>query len=343
MGTLHHNSPLVSVIIPVYNTGTWLRRCLDSVCAQSLKDIQIICVDDGSTDGSAEILQDYAEKDSRVLPITLGKNQGVSVARNVGMGAANGEWLGFVDSDDTIMPDFYEKLFAAAASGNAEIVKGVCWSERLAPEYIDRSVNEDIKKNKQNFGKEWTTALYNANFIRTNNIRFIPDCIRNQDVAFAYSAATSANSIILVDDAVYNYYYRPGSANTQISTYRQISSILISYKYMIDSIEKFIDNVDIYINEYHTMIEHCTTLPHTAYPQEKNLVCRDAASAAITFFTNCRERDMLFQKINRYDTVLAVALRDNDVENLANYLALNRVDRLRYRVRRQLFPASTRP
>ena len=259
------------------------------------------------------------------------------------MEAANGEWLGFVDSDDTVMPDFYEKLFAAAVSGNAEIVKGVRWSERLAPEYIDRRINEGIKENKQNFTSEWQSAIYNTDFIRNTNIRFIPGCIRNQDVAFAYAAATRAKSLAFVDDAQYNYYNRAGSANTRISTHRQITSILISYAYMLNAIEKFMDSIDIYIDEYYKMISWCTQLPQIAYPQEKNLVCQDAATAAITFFANCRERDRLFQKINRDDTLLAVALREKDLETLANYIPLNRVDRLRYRVRKQLFPTTMRP
>lgn len=328
--------PVISVIIPVYNTAPWLRRCLESVCGQALQNIEIICVNDGSTDGSAEILDEYVQQDRRILPISLARNQGVSVARNIGMEAATGEWLGFVDSDDTILPDFYEKLYAAATSSHAEIVKGVRWSERLAPTYIDRSINKRIKENKQNFCIEWTTAIYNTDFIRMNNIRFIPECIRHEDVAFAYIASTSAKKIKIVDNAVYKYSFRPGSANTQLCTYRQVMSILSAYASMLAAIDKHIENSDTYVNEYYTHISSITYIPPMASAHEKSLVCRDVASSVIEFFANCRERDKLFQKFSLSEPALAIALREKNELDVANYVSLSRIDRLRNRIKKQL-------
>ena len=89
----------VSVIIPVYNNGKYLRLMLDSIIGQSLKEIEIICVDDGSTDESACILQEYAQKDSRMIILTQ-KNAGAGIARNAGMEAAQGKYLSILDSDD---------------------------------------------------------------------------------------------------------------------------------------------------------------------------------------------------------------------------------------------------
>ena len=89
----------ISVIIPIYNTAQYLRQCLDSVIHQSLKDIEIICVDDGSTDNSLQILQEYAKKDKRII-ILQQENQGAGVARNYGMKVATAEYLSFLDSDD---------------------------------------------------------------------------------------------------------------------------------------------------------------------------------------------------------------------------------------------------
>ena len=99
----------VSVIIPVYNVDKYLEECLQSVCSQTLKDIEIICINDGSTDKSGQILKDFAKKDKRIILIEQ-ENRGVSIARNNGLKAARGEYIGFVDSDDCIDPDFYEKL-----------------------------------------------------------------------------------------------------------------------------------------------------------------------------------------------------------------------------------------
>ena len=101
--------PKVSIIIPVYNTAPYLRECLDSVVNQTLKDIEIIIVDDGSTDGSTEICKEYAAKDCRIK-LLIQENQGVVVARNSGISLASAPYVGFVDSDDYIELDMYEEL-----------------------------------------------------------------------------------------------------------------------------------------------------------------------------------------------------------------------------------------
>ena len=94
--------PKVSVIIPIYNTEKYLRKCLDSVCNQTLSDIEIICVNDCSTDNSLEILEEYASKDNRIKLIDFKENKGAAVARNAGIDEAKGEYIGFVDSDDFV-------------------------------------------------------------------------------------------------------------------------------------------------------------------------------------------------------------------------------------------------
>lgn len=94
--------PLISIIVPVYNVAPYLRECLDSICAQNFKDWEVICVDDGSTDGSSAILEEYSTKDSRFRVIHQ-HNEGVSIARNRGIDVAVGEWLYFIDADDIIV------------------------------------------------------------------------------------------------------------------------------------------------------------------------------------------------------------------------------------------------
>ena len=100
---------LISVIIPVYKTESYLERCIDSVLAQTWTNLQIIAVDDGSPDRSGAILDEYAKRDPRVTVIHQ-KNKGVSAARNAGLAAASGDYIGFVDSDDALEPDMYEVL-----------------------------------------------------------------------------------------------------------------------------------------------------------------------------------------------------------------------------------------
>lgn len=113
----------VSVIVPVYNAEKYLKCCMDSVTGQTLGDIEIICVNDGSTDGSAQILEAYAEKDNRIRVIHK-ENGGLVSARKTGVAAATGEYAGYVDSDDWIEPDMYEKMYAAAHENKADLVSG---------------------------------------------------------------------------------------------------------------------------------------------------------------------------------------------------------------------------
>lgn len=112
--------PKVSIIIPVYNTEKYLRECLDSVVSQTLKDIEIICINDGSTDNSLQILKEYAQNDNRIKIIDK-ENGGISFARNTGLQSATGKYVGFVDSDDWIELNFYEKLYNTAIKYGADI------------------------------------------------------------------------------------------------------------------------------------------------------------------------------------------------------------------------------
>lgn len=112
----------VSVIVPVYNAGLYLRQCLDSICAQKLSEIEIICVDDCSYDESPEILSEYASRDSRFKIIRSKFNQGPSGSRNTGMRAACGEYVGFVDSDDWVDPDYFEAMIKKADEMKTDIL-----------------------------------------------------------------------------------------------------------------------------------------------------------------------------------------------------------------------------
>lgn len=112
---------MISVIVPVYNTGKYLKKCIDSILTQTYPELEIILVDDGSTDGSPSICDEYAEDDPRVKVIHQ-ENKGLSAARNAGMRAANGEYLTFVDSDDYIEADTYEKVMDAFSLHHPDLV-----------------------------------------------------------------------------------------------------------------------------------------------------------------------------------------------------------------------------
>ena len=120
------NNPLVSIIVPVYNVQNSVARCLESICAQTWKNIEIILVNDGSRDESFSVCEQVREKDPRIV---LGdkSNSGVSDTRNCGMTLASGKYVQFVDSDDYIEPDFTERLVTAAETNNADLVIAPYW------------------------------------------------------------------------------------------------------------------------------------------------------------------------------------------------------------------------
>ena len=114
--------PKVSIVVPIYNVERYLRKCLDSIRNQTLKDIEIICVDDGSTDSSGIILDEYARQDSRFC-IVHKKNEGYGKAMNVGIGLATAPYVGVVESDDWIEPDMYENMLTLMEMQKVDALK----------------------------------------------------------------------------------------------------------------------------------------------------------------------------------------------------------------------------
>ena len=108
--------PLISIIVPIYNAEKYLRKCLDSILAQTYPNWEAICIDDGSSDNSSEILKEYAKKDLRILAIPQKARGGVSAARNAGLDAAQGDYVYFMDADDYVSPYFFEKNLTASVA-----------------------------------------------------------------------------------------------------------------------------------------------------------------------------------------------------------------------------------
>lgn len=209
--------PKVSVIIPVYNTEKYLRKCLDSVCNQTLSDIEIICVNDCSTDNSFEIIKEYALKDDRIKLIDFKENKGAAVARNSGINEAKGEYIGFVDSDDFIDLDFYEKLYNKAHETNADCAKGELWEindkskEPFCPYVYD--LNKLIVKNQAYFYFTYTSAIYNRIFLNKYNIKFPAGLCHLEDPCFTIKAALYYSKIVIVDNVKYYYVLEKENRN----------------------------------------------------------------------------------------------------------------------------------
>ena len=216
----------ISVIIPIYNVEQYLPRCLDSVINQTLRDIEIICINDCSTDGSGAVLKDYASKDKRIKLIDLEVNKGVSATRNTGIDNSTGEYLSFIDSDDSIDIDFYEKLYNKAVESDADIVKG----EVKIIDY-DGNIGKDILHTqiKNNHSKlyfiyYWVSAIYRRDLIIKNNIKQKINRPLGEDILFLNQAVLKSNKVELVDQTFYNYYKRENSAYSSVLSKEKIDS-----------------------------------------------------------------------------------------------------------------------
>ena len=242
--------PKVSVIIPIYNTEKYLRKCLDSVCNQTLSDIEIICVNDCSTDNSLEILEEYASKDNRIKLIDFKENKGAAVARNAGIDEAKGEYIGFVDSDDFIDLDFYEKLYNKAVETDTEVVKGKLYlcdlitNKIYLEDWID--INDDVKKNKANFYFTFTTAIYKRNFINHYNVKFLEGLIFFEDPYFAIKTNLYTKKVDVIDSAKYYYINNPESSSRKNITLEHAQSIVKG----ADIVVNLLNDSEIDINHY---------------------------------------------------------------------------------------------
>lgn len=222
--------PAISVIIPVYNVEPYLRECLDSVVNQTFRDLEIICVNDGSTDGSPAILNEYAAKDSRIQIVTK-ENGGLNSARNAGLERVTGEYFSIVDSDDWLDLMAYEKAYARAKESDADMTQfyfslvdfpnGKVAVVSKIPEEIDEQSDKI-----QCAGNNWSVCwcyLWKTDFVKKNGLRFYNELLTNTEIPFTYKAAILANKIALLPDRLYYYRYRSSSltGNTKSNRFLQ--------------------------------------------------------------------------------------------------------------------------
>lgn len=206
--------PLISIIVPVYNVEKYLPQCLDSLLAQSLKEIEIICINDCSPDNCALILNHYAQKDARIKVINLPENRRQGGARNEGIKAAQADYIGFVDSDDWVSPLMYEKLYNAAKQYDADIVSPRWYiSAYEENQHYEKTLNgipldslsqsERDKALIMNGFRFWTNIFKKDIFIK--NDLFFPEKKLFEDNAIVTALHLSAKNIVQIDDCPYFY------------------------------------------------------------------------------------------------------------------------------------------
>lgn len=242
------NKILVSIIVPVYNVEKYLVECLESLISQTLKDIEIICINDGSTDNSLNILQEYSLKDNRIIIINK-ENTGYGNTMNVGLSRATGKYIGIVESDDFAESFMFERLYNIAEKNTVDMVKsnyftfkGSGMKEKVFIENLNQCKYNrifcPIDEPEIFFASPsiWT-SLYRRDFIINNNIYFNETAGASyQDTSFAFKVLSMAKKVYLTKDAY--LYYRIDNMGSSVLSTEKIFCVCDEYKEIENFIQK---------------------------------------------------------------------------------------------------------
>lgn len=214
--------PKVSIIVPVYNVEKFLDRCLNSLINQTLKEIEIICINDGSVDNSLQILEKFAKQDDRITILNQ-KNSGQSTARNRGIDKASGIYLGFVDSDDWVDLNYFEKLYTAAEKYNCDMaVSGIIrlhkWNKKFHLKFEEEKVTDNTDEKFEicdvpELSYVWN-KIYKRESFMSKNLRF-EESIFFEDVIMTPKILYSLGKLVTVPDTYYYYWRNPNSTVTK--------------------------------------------------------------------------------------------------------------------------------
>lgn len=252
------NNIKVSVIVPIYNAGKRLRQCLDSILSQTLKEIEVICVLDCPTDGSDKVVEEYANKDSRIIVIKNQTNLHIGESRNVGISRAKGEYLIFSDHDDISLPAMYEDMYNVGILNNADMILGVPEYTYPNPAYNETyffpeqgDIREKLLKCVIGRGTgdndSWSfyfshgviwDKMYKRSIVVGNNIKFVDNKkITFEDNLFVIECCLKANKAIVHNQKVYQHTIE--ATNTaSTSGYTQPDRVVAYINYLYDALVK---------------------------------------------------------------------------------------------------------
>lgn len=251
--------PKVSIVVPVYNVEPFLARCLDSLIAQTLKEIEIICVNDGSTDGSIRVLNAYAENDPRIRVISQ-INMGLGGARNTGVKAAVSEYVLFVDSDDWIEPQSCELLYTAAACHKADMACGSIFKTypTRKPKWVEHYEEENIYASAQTRFEAMhcppcfnvVQKLFRRELLLQADLWF-EEGVPYEDVEYIAHALGTVDWMVTVPNAIYHYVVRKGSiCRSRDSEERQAQLYAVHKRFV-----EYVDRIGVVINPEYRWIK----------------------------------------------------------------------------------------
>lgn len=239
-----NSSPRVTVLVPVYNVERYLRQCLESLCAQTLHEMEVILLDDGSTDSSAAICDEFVNRDARFRVIHK-PNSGYGATMNVGLSEAKGEYIGIVESDDWVEPDMFEQLYAMAREQQVPVVKSNFFKYQtkgkskclklIPPQDEDQRLCPAHRSFIFYAQPSIWSALYERKFLLDNGIRFLESPGASyQDVSFNFKVWARAREVFLSSRAF--YHYRVDNATSSVRSSNKIFCIVDEW----EEIERFI-------------------------------------------------------------------------------------------------------
>lgn len=292
--------PKVSVLIPVYNVENYLERCLNSVCNQSLEEIEIIIVDDGSTDGSGKIIGEFAKKDKRIIYLYQ-KNEGQAAARNAAIDLAKGKYISFVDSDDWIAEDMLQKLYNHAEKEDSDIVMSnivrafslehICSGSTLLEHSIEMTT-ENISKISYKYlfeleGASLCSKLYRATLIHNcgGNSGKVP---LGEDLILNLKLLMFMPKISFINEDLYFYF---------------VNTMSVTHKYAKDQISRFAIAIDesVAVANANGILEHIKEfLPLIAFRGFSTALFNGYTYNKGIFFMHSKMREMMKNEVYSY-------------------------------------------
>lgn len=225
---------LVSIIVPVYNVEKYIKRCLDSIINQTYKNLEIILIDDGSTDNSGKICDEYAKLDKRII-VKHNTNRGVSFTRNYGINLSKGAYLSFIDPDDYVDLDYIEFLMIPMHEDNYDLV--ICNIKHV---YTNKIINNDLQVDilTNNYYNDFYlldilratpfNKLFKSNIIKLFHLKFIENVSYSEDRIFNYNYGNHVRKYKYVNEAMYYYYHREETSLSKLKTLKAFKSALIA-------------------------------------------------------------------------------------------------------------------
>ena len=219
------NKCKLSIIVPVYGVEKYIDKCLNSLVKQSLKEIEIIVVNDGTKDNSQKIIDKYVKKYPDKIKSYIKENGGQGSARNYGLKKTTGEYIGYVDSDDFVEKDMYKKLYNKAKENNYDIV--VCGNYNVSEDYQNKNIDAFINNYNTDlenifFGKMavWN-KIYKRDILIKNKLEF-KEKVWYEDLAFTLKAIMNSNTFAFIDEPLYDYLIREGSTMNNSNVKRNL-------------------------------------------------------------------------------------------------------------------------